>query len=219
MTEQLWWYVARSTGIVAWALVATSVIWGLAFSARLAGRRPGPRWVLDLHRFLGGLAVIFTAVHLAGLALDSYTTFGPADLLIPLASAWKPLPVALGVVAMYLLAAVELTSLAMSRLPRRWWRRIHYLGFGLFWLTTAHAVTAGTDTRHPLLSAAYILAAGAVAFLTSLRALADRRRPQPRTRPGSSPSEGGGSRAGGHRELLERRADVEPAVIDATAGR
>ena len=29
---------------------------------------------------------------------------------------------ALGVVAMYLLAAVEATSLVMKRMPRRWWR-------------------------------------------------------------------------------------------------
>ena len=29
------WYIARSSGIVAWALVTASVIWGLAFSGKL----------------------------------------------------------------------------------------------------------------------------------------------------------------------------------------
>ena len=62
MNEKLWWYVARSTGIVAWALVAAAVVWGLLLTTRLVGGRSAPRWLLDLHRFLGGLAVIFTGL-------------------------------------------------------------------------------------------------------------------------------------------------------------
>ena len=36
--SQLWWYTARAGGIVAWALLAASVVWGLLLSTRL---RPG----------------------------------------------------------------------------------------------------------------------------------------------------------------------------------
>lgn len=175
MNEKLWWYVARSTGIVAWALVAAAVIWGLLLTTRLVGGRTAPRWLLDLHRFLGGLAVAFTALHLVGLVADSYTHFGPADLLVPLASAWKPGPVALGVVAMYLLVAVELTSLAMRRLPRRLWRWVHLTSFGSFWLASLHAVTAGTDSTNPALWLTYLLTSALVLFLTVFRTLADPR--------------------------------------------
>ena len=28
MTDQLWWYTARSGGFVAWGLLAASVLWG-----------------------------------------------------------------------------------------------------------------------------------------------------------------------------------------------
>ncbi len=175
MNEKLWWYVARSTGIVAWALVAAAVVWGLLLTTRLVGGRSAPRWLLDLHRFLGGLAVIFTGLHLAGLVADSYAHFGPTDLLVPFASAWKPLPVALGVVAMYLLVAVELTSLAMRRLPRRFWRWVHLTSFGSFWLATLHGVLAGTDASNPLLWSAYLVTASAVLFLTVFRTLADPR--------------------------------------------
>jgi len=175
MNQHLWWYVARSTGIVAWALVAAAVIWGLLLTTRLVGGRTAPRWLLDLHRFLGALAVIFTGLHLAGLVADSYTHFGPSDLLVPLASAWKPGPVALGVVAMYLLAAVELTSLAMRRLPRRFWRWVHLTSFGSFWLASLHAVTAGTDATNPVLWLTYLVTAAVVLFLTIFRTLADPR--------------------------------------------
>ena len=56
MTSQLWWYVARAGGIVAWALLTASVLWGLILSTKLRPPRVRPAWTLDLHRFLGGLA-------------------------------------------------------------------------------------------------------------------------------------------------------------------
>ena len=175
MNGKLWWYIARSSGIVAWALLAAAMIWGLLLTTRLLGGKPAPKWLLDLHRFLGGFAVTFTAVHLVGLVADNYSHFGLADLLVPLASAWKPLPVALGVVGMYLLLAVELTSLAMKRLPRRWWRWIHLTSFGSFWLATIHGVTAGTDISNRAMQLAYVAVGGVVLFLTLVRVLTDKR--------------------------------------------
>ena len=48
---------------------------------------------------------------------------------MPFASSYKPAAVALGVVAMYLLLAIELTSLAMRKLPRRTWHAVHLTSF------------------------------------------------------------------------------------------
>src|SRR5512139_1055207 len=119
------WYVARSAGIVSWGLLALSVIWGLALSTRALGRRPRANWLLDLHRFLGGLAVIFVGVHLVGLAFDSWVDIGLRQMLVPFTSSWNPLAVSLGVVALYLLVAIELTSLVRNRIPKRFWKGIH----------------------------------------------------------------------------------------------
>ena len=118
MTTQLSWHVARATGVVAWALLTAAVVWGLLLSTRLARGRPTPVWLLDMHRFIGGAAVSFTLLHLGGLVADTYVHFGLADLLVPYASSWRPGAVALGVVSLYLLMAVELTSLLMRRIPR-----------------------------------------------------------------------------------------------------
>src|SRR4051812_12429811 len=128
------WYIARSAGLMAWALLTASVLWGLAMStkAKAFGHRPRPNWMLDLHRYLGGLAAVFTTVHVLTIIADSYVHFGLADILVPLASGWRPLAVAWGVVAMYLLLAVELTSLARKQLPKRVWRAVHFASFPLF---------------------------------------------------------------------------------------
>lgn len=145
---KLWWYVARASGIVAWVMLALAVIWGILVATRILGRKPRPAWVLDLHRWLGGLAVAFTAVHLVGLVLDDYVEFGLEELFVPFASEWRPSAVAWGVVALYALVAVQVTSLAMKRLPRRLWKWVHLSSFGLFFTATIHAGMAGTDVTN-----------------------------------------------------------------------
>jgi predicted ferric reductase len=144
------WEVARAAGLVAWGLATASVVWGLALSTKLAKHRPWPAWLLDLHRFLGALAVVFTVVHVGAVLLDSYTHFSIAAVLVPFVATWHPVGVAWGIVAFYVLLAVEVTSLLKPRIGRTWWRRTHYLSFALFAFSTVHAVMAGTDTRSAL---------------------------------------------------------------------
>jgi predicted ferric reductase len=134
------------------------------------GRRPRPAWLLDLHRFLGGAAVIFLAVHIVTIVLDTYVHFGLVEVLVPLAATWRPGPVAWGIAAMYLLGAVELTSLARAHLPKRIWDTSHYVAFPLFLFASIHALTAGTDRGSGALRLAVFGAGAAVAALTAVRA-------------------------------------------------
>lgn len=146
MSNQVFWYVARSSGLLAWALLTASVVLGILMGARIV-KSPSKAWQTDLHRFLGGLAVIFVAVHIVGLVADNYVHFGWAEVFVPLASSWRPLDVAAGVLAMYLLVAVELTSLLKKYLPKKVWKSVHFSSYPLFAFATLHGVTAGTDTR------------------------------------------------------------------------
>ena len=166
MSSQVFWFAARAGGIVAWALAAASLLWGLGLSTRLLGRRPGPPWLYDLHRFLGGLALLFVGVHVLAVLADSYVHFSLVNVLVPLTGGWHPLAVAWGILGLYLLLAVELTSLARTRLPRGRWRRVHYASFGVFAATTVHGVTAGSDGPSPVLLWAYLLVTALVAGLT-----------------------------------------------------
>jgi predicted ferric reductase len=168
---QLWWDTARAGGIVSWCLLAASVVWGLAISTRTVPGRVRPGWMLDLHRFLGGLAVVFVGVHVASIVLDSFVHFGLTDVLVPLASSWHPVAVAWGIVGLYLLLAVELTSLVRRRLPRRLWRAVHALSFPLFALATVHGLTAGTDRGNLLWQVTVWATTAAVVFLTAVRLL------------------------------------------------
>jgi DMSO/TMAO reductase YedYZ heme-binding membrane subunit len=171
MDAKILWYVARSGGLIAWGLLALSVIWGLALSTKVMKGRPRPAWLLDLHRFLGGTALVFTAVHVISISLDTYVHFGPIELVVPFTGTWHPVAVAWGILGFYALLAVEITSLLRRRISKRVWRSTHYLAFPLFALTTVHALSAGTD-RHTLAVRLAVLSATTVILaLTGLRLL------------------------------------------------
>jgi predicted ferric reductase len=150
MSPQFWWFLTRSSGIVAWIMLTLSVIWGIVLSTKAFPDQRRPIWLLAVHRWLGGLTMSFLAIHLVALVADSYVQFGLADITIPYATDWKPGAVALGVLGAWLLVAVELTSLAMRRLPRKVWRVIHLSSYVAFWLTAMHAAFAGTDATRPM---------------------------------------------------------------------
>jgi predicted ferric reductase len=130
-----------------------------------------PAWQLDLHRFLGGLAVVFMGVHVVALLLDSYVQFSLVDVLVPFASSWHPLWVAWGIVAMYLALAVEITSLLRRQLPAKVWRRTHMLSLPLLLLATVHFIVAGTDADQPYAFVGIAVAAFVVGGLIGRRLL------------------------------------------------
>jgi predicted ferric reductase len=174
------WYVARAAGLVSWTLLAAATLWGLALSTKVLGRRPRANWLLDLHRWLGGTALAFTGVHVVALLGDQYVHFGLNEILVPFAAKWHPVAIAWGVVAAYLLLAVELTSLARSHLSKRVWRRVHMASFLLFVMATIHGLSAGTDTKSAA-ARIVVLAVGTVfTGLTALRVSESMRAAAPR---------------------------------------
>ena len=111
--------------------MTAAVVWGLLLSLRQVPR-PRPAWMLDLHRFLGGLALVFVVLHVGALTFDSFVGFDGDDLLVPYASSWRPAAVAWGITAAYLLVAVELTSLLMRHVRRGLWHAVHLFSYVVF---------------------------------------------------------------------------------------
>ena len=113
-------------------------------------------------------------------------------VLVPFVGSWHPLAVGWGVIAMYLLVAVEVTSLAKASIPHRVWRTVHLGAYPVFALATVHALSAGTDTA-AVIGDGLAIAIGAVAIALAIvgldrRAMADPRRPVPAPRPTPGPS-------------------------------
>jgi predicted ferric reductase len=172
------WYAARAGGMVAFVLLTVGVLLGLALSGR-ARLKGWPRFAIeDVHRFVGLLAGTFVAIHVGVLLLQSYVPFSLADLVIPFASSFDPLPTALGVIAMELMVALALTNRYRRQLSYAFWRRAHYANFAVWAFALVHGIASGTDTTTVWGAATYALAGGAVAGLTVWR-VASRRALEP----------------------------------------
>ncbi|WP_439564997.1 2Fe-2S iron-sulfur cluster-binding protein [Microcella sp.] len=140
-----WWYVTRASAVLAWVIMTAAVLWGILLSTRVFRGADNPAWLQDLHRFLGGTALVLTLIHMVSLVLDPWLAMPLDQLLIPLVAEYRPLPVALGILSFYVLAAVQLTSLAKNRLPQRFWKAVHYLSYVAVLAVAIHGAYAGTD--------------------------------------------------------------------------
>ena len=164
------WYVARACGLTAWALAWASVVMGLALSTRALGRRPKAPWLNDLHRFLGGLTVIFVAVHVGALLSDRYVPFTPEQVLVPYATHWKPGAVAWGIAAFYLLRGRRgHLAAACGDLPRRLWKGVHFSSYAMAVAASLHLLTAGTDAHIAAVRWAVLSLMAATAFFIFYR--------------------------------------------------
>jgi predicted ferric reductase len=142
------WNIARAGGFTAYILLALAVIEGLALSTQLQSPARWPRLInSELHNFLTLLGTIFLGIHILAVWLDPFTQFGWNEMLIPLASHYRPEWMALGIVAFYLGIAIGISTWLRPHIGYTWWRKLHVLTLGIFLLATIHGLGTGSDTQ------------------------------------------------------------------------
>jgi predicted ferric reductase len=141
------WYASRATGVVSLLLLSLVVMLGILVNRQ--GRLPGlPSFaVTGLHRSLSLLSVLFIGVHVATAVIDPYVSIRLAAVVIPFVSAYEPFWLGLGAVALDLVAALILTSLARAYMSRRTWRGIHWLAYAAWPVALVHGIGSSPDLR------------------------------------------------------------------------
>ncbi len=90
---------------------------------------------------------MFIAIHVATAVIDPYVSIGLAAVVIPFVSAYMPFWLGLGAVALDLIAALILTSLARAYISRRTWRGIHWLAYAAWPVALVHSIGSSPDLR------------------------------------------------------------------------
>lgn len=163
------WYLSRAAGLVSYALITASVVFGLVLSTKVARRRIPRALAFEVHQFLSILSISFIAIHGGALLFDGFIGFTPTELLLPFASPYLPLWTGLGVIAGWATVAVTGSFWARKQMGYAAWRRFHYLAFGAWGLGLLHGLNAGTDTSAPLVQLLYALSVVAVGGLLAYR--------------------------------------------------
>jgi len=166
MFDQVLWFTARGAGIV--SLLLSTVVVCLGFATVVRWQANGwPRFLtVELHRSMALLSIVFVALHVVTAILDPFASLGVLAAFVPLASSYRPLAVAAGVISVDLLIAVIITSLLRERIGHRAWRAVHWLAYAAWPLAVIHSLFAGTDAFAPWMLA--ILGVCCLAVVASL---------------------------------------------------
>jgi methionine sulfoxide reductase heme-binding subunit len=184
------WIILRAAGVGAYLTLFFSVAFGLMATSAPFDKRFAKQSAISIHQFLSTVGLVLLGVHIGGLLLDSYIHFGPKEILVPGASTYRPVAVAFGVVGMYAMVLVLVSSWMRRHYSAKLWRRLHLLAVPAFVLSMVHGVFAGADASRRWMFLIYLTTACIVVFLLILRGLTVGLRPARRVQssPGSPPS-------------------------------
>jgi sulfoxide reductase heme-binding subunit YedZ len=145
MSTTLLWYTSRGAGVVSLVLLTAVVLLGLTAAVRWQNAG-WPRFLtIGFHRNLAMTTLAFLAIHIVTAVVDPYTALGWNAALIPFSSHYRTLWLGLGVIAIYLLISIVLTSLLRPLVGYRGWRVVHWLTYAMWPIAVIHGVGTGTD--------------------------------------------------------------------------
>jgi len=146
LNDATWsWHLVRAAGLVAYALLAASTLWGFLLHTRLIRDwSPGPLSLL-LHAATSWLAVVFAFAHMALLMFDKFYTYTIPDLIVPFIGPYRPFAVGIGVLAFWLTFAITISFSMRKLIGQKAWRWLHLTSYITFLMVTVHALLAGTD--------------------------------------------------------------------------
>ena len=152
---QLWWYVTRASGLLAYFLLWLSTAWGLAVSSKIFDPFLERMFTYDFHEHLSLLGLGFALVHVVVLLFDRFLPFSLWQVLIPFIAPYRNFWVGIGIIAFYMSALVTITFYMRSRIGMSAFRKIHYLSLLAYVGVTFHGMFAGTDYALPLTQILY----------------------------------------------------------------
>ncbi|MGB7873270.1 MAG: hypothetical protein WBL25_02715 [Anaerolineales bacterium] len=165
-STQIWWYVTRSAGIIAYLLLWFSTVWGLAVPSKLLNPVLEQTFTFDFHEFISLLSIGFTLLHVFVLMIDRYLPYTPLQILVPFLSPYRPFWVGMGVIAFYISLLVTVTFYLRSKIGAKTFRSIHVLSLLGYLSVTLHGLYAGTDSPLASMRLLYIGTGLTVIFLT-----------------------------------------------------
>lgn len=165
----VYWRLERAAGVTSYGLLFLTTCLGLTSASALWDRWNLRKVMTVTHQYAALLVLPFLLLHLWGLYMDNTIPFTVDKLLIPLRSSYRPVPTALGALALYLWVSLIATSYFRERLGTRTWRTLHGLYLPLFLLVTLHGLLSGTDTHTLWAKFMYVTAAVVFAVLVLVR--------------------------------------------------
>lgn len=174
------WYLTRISGMVAAVSMVMLMLSGVGLITGNTFSFLEPITAWASHRALGITFSLSVLLHVGALYFDNFVPFSITSLLVPFASDYKQtqlfgfsvgsLYIALGVISLYITAAITLTSLLWIEKKPKLWKLTHLLSYLAMIFVFVHALYLGTDLSSGILRWSWIALGFAVMYATLARA-------------------------------------------------
>ena len=169
------WVTTRAAGLTSYMLLFASVAAGLLQGGAWA-RGPVKAKLNMVHQWCGWFGLLFGMVHGLVLLFDRYIGYSLADLLIPFKASGDRLWMGMGIVSLYLLLLLIISSDLLKKIGKKVWRFIHFLAMPTYLMALVHGIMLGTDSRQAPMIALYAVTGVTVLILLVKRIAALRRK-------------------------------------------
>ncbi len=173
------WFFARAAGIVAFVLLTASTAFGLIMSSRAFLKIVPGADAYEFHRSLSLASVVAVVLHFGAFFFEGFLRMTFAEIFLPFAFVRDGLvsasgfgmtmPIALGIIALYLVITLVLTAEFRTKMPPKVWRIVHYVSFVAYPLFVAHGFMSGTDSPEGWMRAIYLFSVLLVVTLVITR--------------------------------------------------
>lgn len=162
-----YWELSRAAGLLAYLCLWLAAVSGAV--NRLPVPAPLRPLQMEVHQWGAVWSAYVGLFHAVILLWDRYVGFTVRDLLVPFTSAYKPLLVGIGSLALYVALIVLLTTYFRSSFSTTTWRWLHALSYPGYALATWHGVALGTDSPLTWVRAFYISTTVILGLLVIMR--------------------------------------------------
>jgi methionine sulfoxide reductase heme-binding subunit len=163
------WYTMRSMGIVAYLLLYFSVFFGLIIRLPFLSKHFIQPRTYQFHCWISFQATVFAFFHGFLLLFDLQRPWFLAEIFLPFASQFKPAITALGIIGLYLMTIITMTSYLKSKISQNTWRTVHYFNAFLYIGVSVHMYLLGTDMKMSAAKATFWIFNAVLLLLLLLR--------------------------------------------------
>lgn len=138
------WELTRASGITGYLLLFLATIFGVLSSIGFIHHKWKTFFTMG-HQYAGWLGFLFSLFHGLILYYNTYVPYTWAEILVPFVATENRFWLGLGILSLYGMLIVLLSSEVINKLGRQLWKKLHYLAFVAYAFALLHGIILGTD--------------------------------------------------------------------------
>lgn len=169
MSTEIFWYISRTAGLVAYVLLFFNMFLGLGMKLRFLDKICAKWLAFDLHQFTALVGIALICLHIFSLLGDTYLHFTLPQLLVPGSSSYRAAWTAWGIIGFYAAIIITVSFYVRKFIGQSTWRKIHFISLGFFYVILIHAIKTGTDISLLWVKIMYLVTGLIITFLVLQR--------------------------------------------------